>query len=266
MKMEKILKLILLLFFITNYSKSNTDFQTLIFENENIHVPAQQINSSFKIIPKEGLDLPNFLRIFVSGFNETKLDVNHIISYYKDKILEDRKQLAQSLFGTTTMWLTKKQIEKEFYLTVDCFEQPCNYTIDIQPKDISELSLYEQFTYYITEENKEMKFKINGTPTFSEVSKTRDIQNKNVVTITAKGSKSIESSIEGIEGFNYVKHSLHNAYLVELKVNNDTKEVEPFEFNFTVKGKIGDLITVGSFFIDGTDYNLCPVKNEKNGF
>ena len=257
------MKLALLLFFVINYSKSSSDLQILNFENKNIHVEAQQLNSSFKIIPKKGINLPNYLRIFVSGYNEAKLDLNHIISYYKDEYFEDRKQLAQSLFGTTTMWLTKKQIAEEFYLTVDCFEGPCNYTIEITPEDICKLPLHEQFTYYITKENQEMRFKINGTPTLSEVSKNRPIVNKNVITITAKGSKKIESNLEGLEGFNYVKHSLHSAYLIELK---QSTELEPIEFILTVKGQLGDLITVGSFFTDGTDFNLVPVKNEKNGF
>jgi hypothetical protein len=83
------------------------------------------------------------------------------------------------------MWLTKKQIEEEFYLTVDCFEGPCNYTIEITPEDICKFPLHEQFTYYITKENQEMRFKINGTTTLSEVSKNRPIVNKNVITITA---------------------------------------------------------------------------------
>ena len=84
--MEKILKLALLLFFVINYSKSSSDLQILNFENKNIHVEAQQLNSSFKIIPKKGINLPNYLRIIVSGYNETKLDLNHIISYYKANI------------------------------------------------------------------------------------------------------------------------------------------------------------------------------------
>ena len=261
--MEKVLKIFVFLFLVINYSKSSNDLQILTFENEKIHVPAQQINSSFKIIPKEGIDLPSYLRIFISGFNETKEDLNHIISYYKDENFEDRKQLAQSLFGTTTMYLTKKQIEKEFYLTVDCFEQPCNYTIDIESKDICELPLHEQFTYYITEENQKMKFKIYGTPVFAEESKDKNIENKNVITITAKGNKKIESNIEGVEGFNYVKHSQYSAYLIEL---NNTKDLNPVEFNLTLNGELGDLITVGSFFSDGTNNNLCPILNKKNGF
>ena len=257
------MKLAFLLIFVINCSKSSTDIQILYFENENIHVPEQQINSSFKIIPKKGINLPNYLRIFVKGYNETKVDLNHIISYYQDEYLEERKQLAQSLFGTTTMWLSKKQIENEFYLTVDCYVEPCNYTIDIMPKDICELPLHEQLTYYITEENKEMKFKISGTPSFCEVSKNLELKNKNVITITAKGSKKIESVLEGVEGLNYVKHSSYEAYLVELK---KSKELEEFEFTLTVKGQLGDLITIGSFFSDGTVFNLCPIKNEKSGF
>ena len=108
-----------------------------------------------------------------------------------------------------------------------------------------------------------MKFKISGTPIFSENSKGRSIQNKNVITITAKGSKKIESNIEIVKELKYVKHSLYNAYLVELK---SSEELEPFESTLTVKGKLGDLITVSSFFADGTDFNLCPIKNDKNGF
>ena len=154
------LRLALLLFFFFHSSKTNTEIQTIYLSDQMIHVPEKQLNSTLKIIPKENIVLPNYIKIFVKGYNEVNVDLNHIISYYQDESLEDRKQLAQSLYGNTTMWLNKKQIENEFYLTVDCFEEPCNYTIDIIPKDICELPLNEQFTYYVSEDNQEMKFRI----------------------------------------------------------------------------------------------------------
>ena len=93
------------------------------------------------------------------------------------------------------MWLNKKQIEKEFYISVECFENPCNYSIDFIPKDFPKLKLDEQYTYYITEDNKEMKFIISGTPTYAPEKKARPTEN-NVISIWAKGNKKINSTLE----------------------------------------------------------------------
>ena len=155
------------------------------------------------------------------------------------------------------MWLNKKQIEKEFYLSVECFETPCNYTIYLIPQNIPKLKLDEQYTYYVTEENAEMTFVISGTPTYAPEKLARPTEN-NVVTVWAKGNKEVKTTLTGIDGLDNVKHSKYEGYLVRLK------EMKEFEYTLKVSGKPGDLITIGSQFIDGN--NICPLFIYKNGY
>ena len=211
-----------------------------------------------KITPDSNSNLPDYLQIFVKGHNEFKADIDHIISYHKqDDTFKTRDQYSQSLFGNTTMWLNKKQIEKEFYLSVECFETPCNYSVYIIPQEIPKLKLDEQYTYYVTEENTEMTFVISGTPTYAPEKSARPTEN-NVVSVWAKGSKEIKTILTGIDGLDNVKHSKYEGYLVKLK------EMKEFEYTLTVSGKPGDLITIGSQFIDGN--NICPLFIYKNGY
>ena len=167
--------------------------------------------------------IPNYIKITVEGDSSS----NYSISYYKyDITFQDRKQLSQqNNRGKVVMWLNKKQIEKEFYLSIE-LENIHKYNIYITYYDYIDLGLYEQYTYYVNEDNKEMIFQFNFTK-----------YNYEKLTIWAKGEKELNSSINGIDEIFYTKHSKYNCYIIETDI---------VSFYFIVKGNIGDLINIGS--------------------
>ena len=66
--------------------------------------------------------------------------------------------MAQSKDGTTVMWLTKAQIKEDKVISVECIETPCDYEITFSPEETIELEIGDQYTYYVSNNNKEMEF------------------------------------------------------------------------------------------------------------
>ena len=134
----------------------------------------------------------------------------------------------------------------QIFLTVDCDKYPCSFKYEISQQENIELNLEERnsYTYYVTEETKEMNFIIHGKP---ELPENTIFKGNNVLTVWAKGNKEITSELDAK---NKEKHSELNAYLIKLE------KLEEFSYNFKVKGEIGDLINVGLSFFDGTFHNL----------
>ena len=62
------------------------------------------------------------------------------------------------------MYLNKEQIKDEFYITIQCIKSSCCYDFHLETTEYAELNLDDIFSYYVTESNKQMKFKISGIP------------------------------------------------------------------------------------------------------
>ena len=211
--------------------------------------------SYFKIIIKDGSLNKDYLKISVKGQDNS--NIYNIISFYQeDSSFITRKQLSQNVNKDieAEIILNKAQIKDLFYFTVECSTYKCNYDIDILGIDKIEINLNDKYSYsyYVTEENKEMNFTIKGT--FSDTNFGRIVGN-NVVNIWAKGNKEITSKLDAK---NSEKLSEFNAYIIKLD------KVENFEYNFQVVGKTGDLINVGVSFFDGTYHNFYPNAINQN--
>lgn len=197
--------------------------------------------SNFHFISQSPDSLPNNIKIQIEGDNS---DINYIISYYKDDYtFTNRNQLSQSLSGKAFMWLNKEQIKKGFYLSVECSDSSCNYSLKMILKENIELELGQPYSYYITEDNKETIFVIKGNPYDIEI--YRDLYYSKV-SIWAKGNFDLNTELKLEE---YEKHPKYNAYLVYME------EPQPIEYTFIVKGTVGDFINVGALFFDG--YDIC---------
>ena len=204
--------------------------------------------TTFKVTVKNSSD---YLKITANGKGSgDQPQTNHIISYHKkEKNLNDREQLSQSETETTIMYLNKKQIEKEFYISIQCEQTPCSYDFILESSDYADLNLDDTFSYYVSESNKQMKFKISGIPYTPFENET--IEN-NTITIYAIGSLKINSTLEIIT--NYYKHKTHNAYLIQIYELN-----KKYEFILNINGTPADLINIGSHFNDGTEYSISHI-------
>ena len=192
----------------------------------------------------------SYLKITASG----KVG-QHVISYYKnEKAINEREQLSQSSTETTIMYLTKKQCESQFFISVQCTKTPCSFDFILESKDYAELNLDDDFSYYVTESNKHMEFKISGAPNTSSTDQTNG---NNVITIYAIGNLEINTTLNTS---NFTKHKTKNAYLI--KINDLNKSVE---YILTVNGSPGDLINIGSHFHDSNSISN-KVLSENNRF
>ena len=241
------IKLILLIFLSLQIVKTEDEKEQITFEGTEIE--SEYFTNSaikyFQVNIKEGFS-PKYIKILIQD-EDIKSVINHIISFYQqDSKYENRKQLVQNFNYETELFLNSEQIKNEFFFTVECDKYPCTYRYIISEKENIEINLEDRYsyTYYVTEETKEMNFKIKGNP---QITSDFRMVGKNVVTIWAKGNKNIKSELN-VE--NAEKHSEFNAYLITLE------KIEEFEYNYKVTGEIGDLINIGVSFFDGTYHNF----------
>lgn len=161
-------------------------------------------------------------------------DTNHIILFYgKDTTLTDRKQLSQSTTGRTIMLLYNPQFVWDFYFTVECAKKPCSYHLTVYRyyNRNGGLDVGEQFSYLVTNENKQMSFSIDIT---------NDIKSKSgnyIVTVWVKGNKKVKHELPNWE------HPTDNGYYY---INID--DYKKTKYELTVEGEIGDYISIGSLF------------------
>ena len=205
-------------------------------------------SSYLRVITEKFYSLPNYIKITIRGYNSTN---DYSISYYKnDSNFNERNQLSQSISGNAIMWLNKEQIKNNFYLSIECYENPCEYTLTILNIDSLELNLGEQYTYYVTEENKEMNFTLRGTPQIYYEEKNNTNYPK--ISIWIKGNQDIYSDLNVIN--NKIINKGFNSYLVKWN------KYYEFNYNLTIKAKLGDLINVG--FLLFSEDNICQTPIE----
>jgi len=252
-KETKFIFLILLLFSLITADNIQLNLGDQKISNEYKDVNNVQY---FKIIPELESILKNYVKVIIEEGNEGSNHKNHVLSYYQqDSTFKERKQLSQNINGITVMWLTKEQTKSEFYLSVECSTFPCSYKMNIIPIDEAVLYLNEQYTYYVTKENKDIKFKIIGN-----IEETDEVK-QYTISIWAKGDKELSSKLE--KANSYQKHSKYNAYYI-----STSSLANEQEFDFTVNAKEGDLINIGSLNYEGNTLTF-PIKDngmEFSGF
>ena len=214
----------------------------------------------YKITPESQINIPNYIKIMSKEKYPNSDNYKYAISYYQqDSTFTNRTQLSK-LSNNPILYLNKEQIQKGFYLTIECYINKCNeYSITIYPLEFCEIELGQQYTYYITEENRIMNFVVTGA---SLINKAILKDSINTINIWARGNKVISSKLEGS---NVEKHSNNNAYIVKLEDNGE------YKYNLEIQGTVGDLINIGSIYIKGKDHNICQnydisTEFEKVGF
>ena len=219
-------------FFLLNLSTINPFIisQNIIFKNEIIiiHNLDKYTNYYYHIIIDSKKNLPNYIQIKVNQDEEGIFLNRYFISFYQeDATFTKRKQFSNAL-PTSYLWLNKEQIKNGFYFSVQNKYQDCNFQIKILPKNIAELTFnYYSYSYYINQENQNMKFIIKGEKEYQP-----ELSDKLI--IYAYGNKNIGANLNIS---NYQKHSKYNAFII--------KEEKYEEYILEINGEIGDLIDVG---------------------
>ena len=183
----------------------------------------------------------SYLKIRVEGNDDEDEDdnINHIISYYNDDSFNERKQLAQSLTKKTVMWLNSKQIKNDFYIGIECSTKPCSYDIYLNKTEEAQLELNTQYTYYVTEENKQMKFALLKEHKYR-------LGDNPYVAVSVRGGKEVKTLLDGEK-----KEQKDNYYKIKYE---DYKEED---YYLTIDGEVGDLINVGLILYYDCNSNNC---------
>ena len=166
---------------------------------------------------------------------------NYLLSFYQnDSEFQNRRQFSQGK-GKVEMWLNKAQVDTEFYLRVETDNNDNlfkNMSLNLEGYNFTELEIEKQFTYFVSEENKVMKFKLKEL----ELKIIKEISpdlNNYILTIWAKGNKNVESVMEGFAP-EIPSDKYKNYYRL-----NMTELINNFTFELTINGEINDLINVG---------------------
>lgn len=231
-----ILKNLVFIYLLT-LSFSQIQFEEINLNRENFSEYYDCVSgiAQYKIINE--LDY-YYLKITVEGKTKEE-NTNHIISFYqKDSELKERKQLSQSVTGSSLMWLSKLQIKNYFYITIECAKFPCDFQLELNSTDKADLPLGEQYTYYVTDENKQMNFSIVTSPLMNTL---RQFQ-VHKISVWAKGQK---NTIAILEGGNYDKpSSKYSFYWI------DVYFFEQSNYILVVNGEVGELINIGAFIYE----------------
>ena len=204
----------------------------------------------------------NYIKIQIKNLNN---EINHnVISYYhNDSSFSERKQLSHNISNITYIILTKDQIENDFYISIEFDIIPCLYELEILLLNNIEFYLGEQYSYFVTKENKIMLFDIIGKLNINNSNN----KNNNTIFVWAKGNKEISLNICNITN-TYYKHPKYNMYIIDYGKGNGIIKNNNFLFNLEIHGKEGDLINIGTLFFDSSDLcsNYFIDKQEIMGF
>ena len=236
---------IFLIYFLLNSVQSAQEFKTINITNETIILNITTMPSYYKVRIESDSYLQNYMKIEVkqNNINEEADKSNLLLSYYQqDSDFINRKQFSQNSYGKVFIWLNKDQIKNEFYFSIENPKQELNnYTLTILLKETAELSLDEQYTYYVTGENKQMNFSIVNDLTSEDIT-------QNLISIWAKGNKKIVSSIDIPDNSQMQKHQKYNAYIIF------SEEFNKISYNYNITGEVGDMINVGSILFEPQDF------------
>ena len=117
----------------------------------------------FLLLFKESEKNPNYIKVETISKNNS----NQILyfSTTDPEGNENRDQISfEQISNTSYMWIKKEQYQNsKFYLIVECREESCDYDLNIYGLEIIEINdINFEFSYYVGNNNKEMKFRIKN--------------------------------------------------------------------------------------------------------
>ena len=185
---------------------------------------------------KDKNEIPNYVRLELTTKDN---DINKIMAISPTDLNgeEDRIQLAQ--LGSeekVNTWIKKEQFVHEFiYIVVECqnYEgETYNYLLDIKGEDYPEINTPNFiYNFYITKNNKEMKFKVLND---------NEDSNDQILTVYATGAKKISLHVETDKGKSFDGDDILVGQGITTRIGNFGS------YELTLSAEEGDYITLGS--------------------
>ena len=241
-----------------SFIKTNIKIIPILLNNNYTNTITQKNNTNyFSISHEQEFNNIKSFRIQIKNI-EKKITHKAILYYGEDSTFTERKQISYNTQDSLFLWLTNEQIKNKFFITIDFLECselfPCKYDmeIDLLSNNII-LSLGEQYSYFVTKENKDITFIFTNNEIINE--------NNNLL-IWAKGNKYIYTSLHSIKS--YEKHSKYNIYNIKVDFSDNVF----FYYNLELNATEGDFINIGSLLFDenSTCTTIFNEEMEMTGF
>ena len=243
----KTIKILLIYSIILSFAKYSNGEK--IYLNNNFFKNEYSYALDFNVFVLED-NFNNYIKIVVEPLNNNnEIAINY---YQRDSKFKDRNQLSYGFSNSTFMWLNKNQFKNNFYFSINCkVSYDCEYKLKIYKTKYAEINMGDIYTYYVTEENKDMTFLINLITIKNYV----PISDKNKISIWARSSNNITSKLEPNSYTNLItdKYQAYLFYRNEIDFNKN--------YYLKVEGNIGDLINVGSLFFDENNTNPIIIRD-----
>ena len=236
------------------FSKENIITENILLKDEQIIKQNLTKNKYYYIELNNQYSFPDYMKIAIKPEEIKEIDyinfINYAISYYQnDSSFKSRKQFSFTAFNETKIWLNKEQINKGFYLSTECFITPCEYAFEISFNDYILLSFGQQYSYFVTKENKELKFIINHVDNTNNTLGIND-----TLSIWIKGNKNLLTNLNNSNIYYKYSQNNINAYLIKFEdLDNNTN------YLLEIFGEEGDMITIGSLLCNGKENPICQI-------
>ena len=196
------------------------------FKNKN--------TKSYKLIFQNNEIIKRYIHI--REISKSNLNQIVLLSQNDEECKNNRLSLGIQKYGAINLFVKYEQIlHKELYLCIQCQnEGSCEYDINIKQENYCQLSLNEQYSYYINKENTEMDFLF----TDSQNSENKKFESANsMVYFWVKGKDNINLS------FNYLGSK---TFLFNYGKMTFTEYSPEKEYVLGINSKEGDYVTIGS--------------------
>jgi len=220
----------------------------------------QKINETSKVNSTDSTDFKdfeveiqakiNYLGVQIEGAGE------YMIIYSKNDSFQNITQFIKTTSNKTIMWLNSEQIKQTFYLRVKCLTNEFHYLLQFLSKDKgAELEYGQFYSYYVTDETKNMNFLIKGTANLNS-SKEGDLS------LWAQGNQEITTSLKKDSlnfMFNSEKGTRYGLEAYQIPLDNG----DQVGYILSVEGKLGDLINIGSLLFSSENICTTPIEEIK---
>ena len=212
---------------ILDYDKTNRAIKL----NFNIAYKSQTFSMKFN-----ENEIPNYIKVEVKSNDES---INKNLYFSPDKPNGKREQLAQTgVSNSVVMWIKKEQLKTNtLFTTLECQipnEQYCSYSIQFTGYSYAIIDSYIfNYNYYVSEKNKEMRFRINND---LGIEKTKD----QILTLYANGGKKIKLYLSNCIENSCKQYNFRTGAAITTKIQSHNY------FELTIQAEVGDYLSVGS--------------------
>ena len=213
-----------------------------------------QINQNavtYEIQFQNANNLENYLHFSVKTMSSRNQIVS--LSTTDEKCLTDRKLIGIQPYEPINLFFSTNQIlNKKLYLCIQCqSEETCEHETTIVSEDTCQLSIGEQYSYYVSDNNsKKLTFKFKSQ---TNNSLRRLDSMDTIVNFWVKGEK-IKSSQLYNQNTNIDGKSFINGNIYKTEFNSYS------DYDLTVESEVGDYVTIGSLYVDKGESSQLKVN------